>query len=173
MQSFNVFNLLAARVLTVVTLSYTLMEAKPLTKWRAFISTTLYKKKNTQPAPKKRERNNSIWFYGVGHHLGLKAWWCASLNWVVINIPAFPEMWLAPAGAVIRLQETFWGHVSLSFWNHCFLVFKLISVEESCRLTLGCTGFSNVVQRHQCCGFAELLLVAPRGSPTRSVKQRV
>lgn len=43
MQSFNVFNLLAARVLTVVTLSYTLMEAKPLTKWRAFISATLYK----------------------------------------------------------------------------------------------------------------------------------
>lgn len=43
MQSFNVFNLLAARVLTVVTLSYTLMEAKPLSKWRAFISATLYK----------------------------------------------------------------------------------------------------------------------------------
>lgn len=32
MQSLNVFNLLAARVLTVVTLSYTLMDAKPLTK---------------------------------------------------------------------------------------------------------------------------------------------
>lgn len=32
MQSFNVFNLLTARVLTVVTLSYTLMETKPLTK---------------------------------------------------------------------------------------------------------------------------------------------
>lgn len=62
MQSFNVFNLLAARVLTVVTLSYTLMEAKPLTKWRAFISATLYK---THAACKKKEKEIIAFYFMV------------------------------------------------------------------------------------------------------------
>lgn len=55
MQSFNVFHLLAPRVSTVVTLSYTLMEAKPLPKWRAFIPAPHYIK-HKHAAKKKNEK---------------------------------------------------------------------------------------------------------------------
>lgn len=160
MQSFNVFNLLAARVLTVVTLSYTLMEAKPLSKWRAFISATLYK--THAACTKKRERNNSILFYGVSHHLGLKAWWCASLDSVVINISAFPEMWFPLAGGLVCPQETFWGDVSSSFWNHYFLfLYRLLSKNPagSRSAALGAPTWSNAIS---CCSFPEVLLTALR-----------